>query len=302
VRKQVVGVFLLTLMGWSFPAATVLAAATGSISINSTRNDLKGKSITELLALLTSSDALLRGDAVRDLGRRKATDHKPAIRKLLSDPADFVRLDAAETLLKMGDTAGLATVREVMQKQAATQATRLRAAQLLAFNKDESGLNLARQQLTSPYFTRRIDAIRVLSASSDENVAYNALQTGLSDTNDRVRYSSIGKLGELGTVRGLGLLQMALRNPDSLGKAVTVFAIGKTRLTNAIPVLIDLLGSPDSRVRGIAAGQLNRVTGLSRSSIRAIETESAAKLHQEWQEWWSTNQPKYPLGTKIMVE
>ena len=255
---------------------------------------LEGVDTSAVVQMLQDKRPAYRAQAAWELGRRKAMDAVTPLRTLLNDGDTIVRLRAAVALEELGDKSGLQVLRELLTSRDILPQTALKAVQVLARHGDEVGMALAKSELASPRFTHRMAALSALNASKNEETAYAALQIGLRDKERLVQAVAINLLEKRATRRGVDLLSSLLSDPDYSLRGIAVRAIGRTRLWDAVPVLLDALANPDRWVRYSAAGSLNIITGRDRPILQALSADRAGDLEREWREWWEANKDKRP--------
>jgi len=261
-------------------------------------SDLGSKQPVELIAMLESEHPLYRALAAQELGRRKHADALPQLKILLSDTVNRVRVESAAALLELGDKTGLPMLQGVLGSDAPADALcKLRVAEILAKNGDDSGLALAKSKLREGSFVDRILALAALDASKDDDIAYAALQAGIADSSDSVRGAAINMLSQRPTKRSVSILSSQLSHPEPHTRIMVVIGLAKTRLKDALPSFIDALGDSDLDVRMGAATNLNLMTGLKRPVMAGRDPERAKEIEKEWREWWEANKDK-PLPSE----
>lgn len=136
-----------------------------------------------LLTMLTKPAGPARAAAAAALGRRKAEEAKPELRKLMTDADPFVRSTAAVALGRMGDDQGMAVVERMLQSEVAD--LRLMAAE--AFNgQGGPWISAIRPLLDNRDGVTRLQAARLI-APVDPEAARRTLQEASGDTNPVIR-------------------------------------------------------------------------------------------------------------------
>ena len=261
---------------------------------------LEKKSTDELIVMLRNERDSWRSAAAQELGKRKSPAAIEPLHSLLKDDLPFIRVDAAEALLELGDESGIPVLKEVLT--IGTPATALRAAAVLAKHGDDAGLSLAKSQLSSQYFTNRMRALDALNSSNNEETAYAALQIGLQDSEHQVRMRAIYLLGKRGTARSLRMIEPFLSSPDYSERAMALDAVVETRLWDGVPFLLNALADSEPAMRYKAATWLNLYTGQNRPTTPTLRAETAPDVERQWREWWEANKSNCPFGTKASIK
>jgi len=95
-------------------------------------------------------------------------------------------------------------------------------------------------------------------------------------------------IGELGGPDAISFLVSELKAPDYGWRIAAVVSLASTASRDAVPVLIDLLESPNADLREVAEN------GLETLTHRIVTTEDVsemdpAKVHSLWADWWKIN-------------
>ena len=251
--------------------------------------DVSGKPSADLSAMLQDDRPLYRVAAIDELLRRREAGIAPQFKKLLEDQSSLVRFKAAAALLDLGDQGMFPVLRDLLTT--GPSAAKIMIAEVLARHGDDSGLDYARAQLTNPRPTRRMEAIRALAASKNDDVAYSALEIGLKDSDESNRQSAMYLLGKRPGKRSVGLLGTMLADSDHTIRWLTVAALANNGSRDAIPLLLNALGDMDLGVCGMASSALNKITGEDKRAF-VLKPERARQLEMEWRAWWEANKDK----------
>jgi HEAT repeat protein len=260
---------------------------------------MEKKSTDDLIVILQDKRDSWRSAAAQELGKRKSSAVIEPLRNLLKDELPFIKVDAAEALLELGDESGLPVLKEVLT--IGTPATALRAAAVLAKHGDNTGLALAKSELSSKYFTNRKRAINALNSSKDEDTAYATLQIGLQDSEHQVRMQSLHLLGKRGTLRSLRMIEPFLSNPDYSERAMALSSVAETRLWDGVPFFLNALADQEPSIRYIAASWLSLYAGQGPTDVSILKAENTPKVERQWREWWEANKSNHPSGTKVEI-
>lgn len=266
----------------------------GELLLGSAPN-LRGVEINEVISTLGDSRVFYRVAAAKELGERKANQALEPLKHALTDEFGVVRAAAAEVLLQLGDESGLPALRQLLLTEPTSG--QLKAAGLLARAGDDSGLSVAEKQLTSRRFTRPMAAVSAMGVSTNDDIAYRALETGLKDESEYVRVTAINLLGERPAKRSIDLLSQQLSDPDTSTRRIAARALGRIYLPETIPALIDALANDDGLVRSSAGSSLNRLTG-QQMPVPLSTAGDAKDIEAGWRSWWEANKDNVKLQPK----
>ena len=136
-----------------------------------------------LMTMLTKPAGPARAAAAAVLGRRKAEEAKPELRKLMMDPDPFVRSTAAVALARMGDDQAMTVIEGMLQSPVPD--LKIMAAE--AFNGQPGAwVSVIRPLLENRDGVTRLQAARVI-APVDPEAARRTLQEAAGDTNPVIR-------------------------------------------------------------------------------------------------------------------
>jgi hypothetical protein len=113
-------------------------------------------------------------------------------------------------------------------------------------------------------------------------------------------------VGELGGSDAISFLVSELKAPDGL-RIAAAGSLASTASRDAVPVLINLLESPDADLREVAEN------GLETLTHRVVTTEDVsemdpAKVHSLWADWWKLNSAGAQIygerdcGDKLLID
>ncbi|MDO8588467.1 MAG: HEAT repeat domain-containing protein [Armatimonadota bacterium] len=273
------------------------AATRANVPLMTSMDD---KSVQELTTALSSAAPYKRLLAAVELGNRKDKSAIVPLTTLLSDSSQQVRLAAGQALLNLGDRSGIETIKRLLSGGDVETATH--AAGVLAMNGDYSGIEIAKSHLNDKSLMVRDYALDAVAASNDDDLAYSALQAGLKDSDQFIRFKAILRLGKRSNRRSIELLAPLMSSSDATVRRPAVRSIAETRLWDALPLLIKALLDSDSVVRYTAAMWLNQLTGQDKPTAPFIGNggmDKAAAVAQEWRAWWSANKQNYPPDRKL---
>ena len=169
------------------------------------------------------------------------------------------------------------------------------AAAALAKHGDESGVDLAKKASASGPASERKYALQVLGRAADPELARSALTAGLADPS--LRFYAIPLLGGRKETWAVGLLSPMRNDTFFLYRSLAAEALAGTGLSDAIPLLIDMLTDSHISVARAAASGLKRLTGREGLYIKSNKDEPPAKA--DWLAWWQANKSEFPAGAQV---
>jgi HEAT repeat protein len=169
--------------------------------------------IAPLVKLLDDPNSNTRAAAIDALGQLGAQETADKIRPLLEDSKQpfFIKFVSARALGRLGDSSGVAFLRQILDNSAPTpEMSQLRvdlAGALAAIGPDTGWQDTARSLLNDPAPNVRADAARIL-APYDNAASKSALDVLLTDPNPAIRQKSAQILaqdvaGDYATLRRL---------------------------------------------------------------------------------------------------
>lgn len=160
------------------------------------------------------------------------------------------------------------------------QRVRLRAAMALAKLGDKSGLDLAREHAGGEKAHLRAEAVAALAASGDAAVVPQ-LKKALEDSADKVRYWALIGLRDLAGAEALalGLKHLSDRSDEVKMAAMEVLGSAGKDSAEAEDSLLKLLSARKAAVRQYAASVLARIGGKrSLSALRKVREGDRASF------------------------
>jgi hypothetical protein len=132
------------------------------------------------------------------------------------------------------------------------------------------------------------DAIRYLGEIGDHDDLAALLQVAHANAVDSYsREVAMESAGEVGGDDAVALLAAELKDPSIDVRQDAVRALYLTTSRNAVPVLIELLRSPEERVSGTAEFGLQVLT--HRSATEPNSGVIAAATYAKWNRWWNAH-------------
>lgn len=273
------------------PATGQRATSADGLRMTERNLDTKGRTESELLANLGENSALQRALAAAELGRRGAKKWIDRIKPLLTDPVAFVRLDAAESVLTLGDASGLDTLRALVAEAEKDPNVARRAS--LALARRGFYTDMAMSAMSDECWVVRSEAVHALSNLSDRDAAYRVMEIGAQDKDERVRLSAAIALGHFQESRAIEVLASLRSDPSPTVRAAVAKSLGDTRMFDAISVLLNMLDDDSTIVAAPINAALVKLTG--RAMPHLPSTQAASKrAASEWRAWWEANKSKFP--------
>jgi len=206
--------------------------------------------VSDLLAMLPSSDEQLGYAIVRALGMMGAKDAEAALLDYLEKGGISRRVEYAvlETLGKISAASASETIRC--------------------------------RYLGSPDPDIRRLAVETLGQLGDTN-SIQAVESALGDSHWSVRVAALHVLGKLGGVREIPRLLESINDPDSMVRKHAILALGDVRSVSAIPTLVQLLADLEmSRHAFISLLKYGRqaLPWLHRHMVRNYTTDVRVRL------------------------
>ena len=181
----------------------------------------------------------------------------PSIIDMLNHKDEKVRIEAIESLLKIGDKSVSYAFASCM--------------------KDES-------------FQVRLCALRGLYKYGG-NLATDYLIEALEDKHPYVRRRALIYLGWLRKKELVPYITGALADKSTLVRKIATYTLGDLKDSLAIPHLIKALDDKDAEVKKGAIAALKRITGRSFASETSSPKDINGEVIEKWKEWW-TNESK----------
>ena len=210
---------------------------------------------------------LLSISVLPDLG----DEFVPILRKMLEDKSDLVKIEAAHSLFKLGDKAGLPVLRNILatepklsdklkpferMKAIAMGSARMKAARILGDIKDRESIPVLKKCLDD-IDGRVIDACNISLAKLGDPKSKDSFISAIKSTVPQVRAVAAQALGDFGDSRNAGLLRERLKTDWSREvKANSLIALAKLNDRESFLKIIDLLNDRDDIVREKAAVSL----------------------------------------------
>ena len=197
----------------------------------------------------------------------------------LQSPLPFLRRDAARTLASAAPPELEQTLLGFAQDPEFRQYAPLAVHRL---NSNRSAGALA-ELVRGPVFNEQIQAVRYLAESGDQR--WYSLLRDMAEKNVQVsNYPAAA--AELGGDKIVPLLVALEKNSDSKSiRLNAIMALGSTGSRTAIPILLDLLKSPDADTSGPATYSLELLT--HRTAISDPHIRDRQDEHNKWFRWWT---------------
>jgi HEAT repeat protein len=260
--------------------------------------DIPHLSTNEVIAKLSSADAEVRVAAVDELAQRNAKDAMPALQNLVADPDEEVSTAAAAAVFGMGDN----TVLELLNARlkSSNQMVAIRAAEALAKAGNPAGLDYAKKVLSTDYgpISLRSRALEAVCYGADSATAYDALERAAKVPG--LQLKAVGLLGSRHEKRAVDILASVRTSDTRLVRSLVAYALGGTRMNDAIALLIDMVEDADRTVANVAIMKFNSLTG--RSFALMTSTGDAPARKAALLSWWNENQSKFPSGAQTPVD
>ncbi len=229
---------------------------------------------------LTSTDGMLRVNAVETVSSTKRTDLMPKVVRLLEDNAPAVRFASA---VAIGDTTYTpARSRIIRHFKDEDINVRIASAYAMAKFGDERAADYIRGHVLDNDQTVRANALLLLGKlgnPGDRDIMYTALRR--TDSNDKVKLQameSIARLGDNSIYERLWALLIS-KHPDD--RVMGIRAMGKLGTQDAESAIITMLDDDLWEVRLCAADELGKL-GSNLGEPEVIEyIEKASKTSQK---------------------
>lgn len=225
-----------------------------------------------LISLLGDKDETVRSRAFSALGKQSVPEARQALARIFAeDPSPAVRTEAAFSLLESRSPAAVAAFCEILSRDGHARLEKVmipHALRVLGEIGDPSARPALREALRrardrNDAATYR-SAARALGMTGDREVIPILRQAARRGDGEAVR--AFGRMGGVGAAHLLEIL-------DEADSTDAVEALAETGSSLALPRLLDLLESPDSRLRLAAANALSRLgdDGAVSALARALE-------------------------------
>jgi HEAT repeat protein len=185
------------------------------------------------------------------------------IAQLGQNPKRSVRLNAAMVLGLMENKSAV----KVLHPMLATDddaGVRLQAAESLWRLGDEEGLRVLVAATVSQYSSDQMLAVRALAAPRDERVKQNLIGRLIGNEGDvtwiELQLASARALGMIGADEGFNIALEGATKPDPRQRALAALALGDIGRTDAQPALAKLLKDDNAYVRIAAALGIRQVS------------------------------------------
>lgn len=182
----------------------------------------------------------------------------PSIIDMLNHKDEKVRIEAMESLLKIGD-------KSVCYAFASSM-------------KDES-------------FQVRLGALRGLYKYGGD-LATDYLIEALEDQHPDVRRRALIYLGWLRKKELVPFITGALADPSALVRKIATYTLGDLKDSLAIPHLIKALDDKDAEVKKGAIAALKRITKRTFASETSSPNDIHGEAVEKWKEWWTNENKK----------
>ncbi len=260
------------------------------IVVNSLADASDPTAIVVLSDAAGRSDQTLRLAALQGLGKLGNRDAAPLLRKIMSAPgAPIEQAMAASSLLRLGESADLSLIRQVLVTPKNGQARSV-AALALGYAHDPSVVPTLRHELTDNDLDVRIAAAAALThyrerdgvdylkhalVDEDDSVSrehagqvldqvafdggYDVLIAAAGSLDQNLQMSGVRALGLGGGAKEVALLsEMLPHTSDPLMRAQIAWSLGRIARPDGIAILIALVQEKDPAVRYTAADALDR--------------------------------------------
>lgn len=198
----------------------------------------------------------------------------PMLKKAARDRDDFVRIEAATSLYRLGQESGRETLMDVVRGSATAKAdlTPAQEMKLLARTKaramalsrlsdmgSEEVVALMETTLRDPSgAVRDATAVALCRLGLEEEFPRQFLEAA-NDRDDSVRAAAVKALGETGLGSVRQAILTAAADPSAAVRAEAVAALAAAAEETLAPVLIERLKDENPRIRYLAAGGLARL-------------------------------------------
>ena len=205
----------------------------------------------------------------------------------LQSPLAEQRRDAARTLASVAPPELEETLLGFAQNPEFRQYAPLAIHRL---NSNRSAEALA-QLVRGPAFNEQLEAVRYLGESGDQR--WYPLLREMAEKNAQIS-NYPASAAELGGDKIVPLLVVLGKDSESKGiRRNAIIAMGSTGSRTAIPILLDLLQSPDVETSGSATDSLQMLT--HRTAISDPRSRDRQDEYNKWSRWWT----REGLGARI---
>lgn len=197
---------------------------------------------------VTSENAELRRQGIAALRRFAPFDPaaREAIRNLLYDPNQRVRMEATDALGDLGDREAAPLVAEMLSDS--DPGVRREAIDSFADWGHREAAPLISRMLNDPDANVRREAIVALGTLGASEAAAEIAQL-LSDSSDRVREQAADALGRLKAGQGTAALLQALSDSNDEVRGEAIASLGEIGAVQALPYLRDMYNRDPGRHR-----------------------------------------------------
>jgi len=255
--------------------------------VNALASATDPSAVAVLSEAVRQSDPTLRAAALKGLGQLGNQDAKPLLKLALAKGQIFDRVEAAESLLLLGDNSGVQMLRNTLNDHSEGNARAI-AAVALGYAHDPTSLAMLRQALTDQNIDVRIGAAAALTHYNDPggvaylrgaihdqdqvtrrhaaqlfdemqfDVARPVLVEALSSPDADVQLAAVKALGVAGGEPEVVLLGQLLReSKDPITRADIAWSLGRIGSPNGIALLLAMVQETDPAVRYTAADGLD---------------------------------------------
>ena len=225
------------------------------------QGDVPVRASDPLLDALRDSDGFVRRAAVEVISRRNDPEDTPLLLQALSDPDDYVRLEA---MYGLKDRLSPDMRRDALVRACsdADQGVRRKALEALAELGDERDVPLLVKGLKDRDANVRLEAVYAIRSRLSPDVR-DALITACSDVDERVRRKAFEAVAQLGDERDTPLLLKGLKDSDSSVRLEAIYALeGRSMLAPSggfSKHLSEAMKDEDASVRQAAVRLLGRL-------------------------------------------
>ncbi|HAM35825.1 MAG TPA: hypothetical protein DEB40_12160 [Elusimicrobia bacterium] len=207
-----------------------------------------------------------------EIGNRAAL---PMLKKSVKDRNDYVRVEAAVSLHRLGQEQGRQALMTLVRSSAVPEGklsaaqemrfmarTKARAAALIRLSEmgNEDVVALMESTLSDPSgAVRDATAVALCRLGLDEEFSKQFLEAA-QDKDDSVRAAAIKALGDAGLASARPALIAAAGDPSAAVRAEAVAALAAAVDQTLAPVFVERLKDENPRVRYLAAGGLSRIS------------------------------------------
>ncbi|MBC7252650.1 MAG: HEAT repeat domain-containing protein [Actinobacteria bacterium] len=209
------------------------------------------RSLRELMEDLRDASPRVRGEAVKELGKRGGPGVEGALEPLLEDADEGVRAAAVRALRDLGSEEAVKILREALRRGGwDKRSSAAEALRELGWRADHSEEGAVYRILIGDW-----DGVVELGRHAVPPLA--ALIRSCSD--EVLREKAVRALGRIRDPSTLGLLAEALQDIHPLVRKAAAWSLGQAGRRKAVEPLIAALGDPDEEVRSEAKEALVRI-------------------------------------------